>query len=110
MYEIWLITNTFYELALANLSLVLSTLIVWLALMLVTQFRKNLPWSKGIKFATVIGVLAWLAFFVLVPGLTKSSFSSVNSVIDWLAVAGVAAGFAGLLALFVGPLYLLAKR
>ncbi len=110
MYEIWLIINTFYELALANLGLVLSTLIVWLALMLVTQFRKNLPWSKGIKFATVIGVLAWLAFFVLVPGLTKSSFSSVNSVIDWLAVAGVAAGFAGLLALFVGPLYLLAKR
>lgn len=110
MYEIWLIINTFYELALANLGLVLSTLIVWLALMLVTQFRKNLPWSKGIKFATVIGVLAWLAFFVLVPGLTKSSFSSVNSVIDWLAVAGIAAGFAGLLALFVGPLYLLAKR
>lgn len=110
MYEIWLIINTFYELALANLGLVLSTLIVWLALMLVTQFRKNLPWSKGIKFATVIGVLAWLAFFVLVPGLTKSSFSSINSVIDWLAVAGVAAGFAGLLALFVGPLYLLAKR
>ena len=110
MYEIWLVINTFYELALANLSWVLSTLMVWLVLMLVTQVSKKLPWGQGIKAAIVIGVLAWLAFFVLVPGLTKSCFAEVNSVIDWLTVAGVAAGFAGLLAIFVGPLYLLVKR
>lgn len=110
MYEIWLVINTFYELALANLGLVLSTTIVWLILMLVTQFKKNLPWGKGIKVAIVTGLVAWVIFFVMVPGLTKSSFAYVNSVIDWLAVAGVAAGFAGLLALFVGPIYLLVKR
>lgn len=110
MYEIWLVINTFYELALANLGLVLSTLIAWLVLMLVTQFGKKLPWGRGIKAAIAVGLVAWVAFFVLVPSLTKSSFAEVNSVIDWLSVAGVAAGFAGLLAIFIGPLYLLVKR
>ena len=110
MYEIWLVINTFYELALVNLGLVLSTLVIWLVLMLVTQFRKKLPWGKGIKAAIAVGVVAWLIFFMMVPGLTNSSFASVNSIVDWFTVAGVAAGFAGLLALFVGPLYLLVKR
>ncbi len=110
MYEIWLVINTFYELALANLSLVVSTLIVWLVLMLVTQLRKKLPWSKGIKAATAMGIIAWIAFIFMVPGLTRSSFASVNSIIDWLTVIGVAGAFAGLLALFIGPLYLLVKR
>lgn len=110
MYEIWLIINTFYELALANLGLVLSTIVVWLILMLVTQFKKSLPWGNGAKAAAVIGLVAWAIFFVMVPGLSKSSFASVNSIVDWLIVAGVAGGFACLLALFVGPIYLLAKR
>ena len=110
MYEIWLIINTIYELALANLSWVLSTLVIWLMLMLVTQFSKKLPWSTGVKAAVVVGLIAWVIFFALVPSLTKSSFEYVNSVIDWLAVGGVAAAFAGLLAMFVGPLYLLVKR
>ena len=110
MYEIWLVINTFYELTLANLGLVLGTLIAWLALMLLTQFKKDLPWSKGVKPALLVAVVFWMIFFVALPGLTKSSFASVISILDWLTVAGVAAGFAGLLALFVGPLYLLAKR
>lgn len=110
MYEIWLIINTFYELALANLGLVLGALIAWVALMLITQFSKKLPWGKGVKAAVVVGLVAWVIFFVMVPGLTKSSFGYVNSVIDWLAVAGVSAAFAGLVALFFGPLYLLVKR
>lgn len=110
MYEIWLIINTFYELALANLGLVLSTLIVWLVLMLITQLRKQLPWGQGIKAAIVVGLVAWVIFFAMLPSLTKSSFAAVNSIIDWFTVAGVAAAFAALLALFVGPIYLLIKR
>lgn len=110
MYELWLVINTFYELALVNLGLVLSTLVVWLVLMLVTQLRKKQPWSKGIKTAFAVGIVAWVIFFMLVPGLTNSSFASVNSIVDWLTVAGVAGGFAVVLALFVGPIYLLVKR
>ena len=110
MYEIWRIINTFYELALANLGWVLSTLIVWLILMLATQFKYKLPWRKDVKAATTIGIIAWIGFFYMVPSLTKASFASVNSVIDWLTVAGVAGAFAGLLAIFVGSFYLLIKR
>lgn len=110
MYEIWLVINTFYELALANLGLVLSTSVVWLVLMLVTQLRKQLPWGQGIKAAVVVGVVAWVILFAMLPGLSKSSFAAVNSVIDWLALAGVAAAFAALIGLFIGPIYLLIKR
>lgn len=69
-----------------------------------------MPWSKGVKAAVVVRLIAWMVFFALVSGLTKSFFEYVNSVIDWLVVGGVSAAFACLLALFVGPIYLLIKR
>lgn len=110
MYEIWLVINTFYELALANLGLVLSALGVWLVLMLVTQLRKQLSWGQGIKAAVVVGLVAWAVLFAMLPSLTNSSFAAVNSIVDWLTVAGVSAAFAALVALFIGPIYLLIKR
>lgn len=109
MYEIWLIINTFYELALANLGLVIGVLVIWLALMVVTHLKKSLPWSKGVKPALLVAVAVWVVSFVLVPGLTKSSFANVTYIVDYLVVAGVAAAMAGLVALFVGPIYLLTK-
>lgn len=54
MYEMWLIINTIYELVLANLSWVLGTLVVWLVLMLVTQFSKK---CHGVK----VSRLLWLS-------------------------------------------------
>jgi len=109
MYEIWLIINTFYELALANLGLVIGVLVIWLALMVVTQLKKSQPWRKGVKPALLVAIVVWAVSFALVPGLTKSSFANVTYIVDYLVVAGVAAAIAGLVALFVGPLYLLSK-
>ncbi|MDY0207558.1 MAG: hypothetical protein RBR82_13190 [Pseudomonas sp.] len=110
MYEIWLVINTVYELILANMDITLGLLIPWLALMLLTQFKKQVPWSQVIKPTLVVAIVLWFVFFALVPGMTKSSFASVNSGIDWLVVAGLAAGFSGIIAIFVGPAYLLSKR
>ena len=89
MYEIWLIINTFYELALANLGLVLGTLIIWLVLMVIAMFTKRLPWRKGIKPAILIGMVLWVFYFVMMPGWTKSSFANVTYILDWLTLGGV---------------------
>lgn len=110
MYEIWLVINTIYELVLANQGLVLGIVLPWLALMLFTQFKKHVRWLQALKPTLLIAVVSWLVFFALVPSLTKSSFASVNSVIDWLTVAGVAAGLAGVVAIFAGPIYLLTQH
>lgn len=110
MYEIWLIINTFYELALMNLGLVMAVLVIWLALMAVTQMKKSLPWSCAVKPALLVAVVIWLVSFVLVPSMTKSSFANVTYVVDYLVVAGVAAAVAGLVAVFVAPIYLLVKK
>lgn len=110
MYEIWLIINTFYELALANLGLVLTVLVLWLLLMSVTQFMKTSPWLKGVKPALLVAAVVWVISIFLVPGATKSSFANVTYIVDWLVVIGVALAVAGLVALFVGPLYLLIKK
>lgn len=110
MYEIWLIINTFYELALANLSLVLVTLILWLVLMVIAMFTKRLPWRKGIKPAILIGMVLWVFYFVMMPGWTKSSFANVTYILDWLVLGGVTTAFAALSALFIWPLYLILKR
>lgn len=109
MTVIWMALNTFYELFLANMVLVFSILIPWLALILFTQFKKAAPWSKVIKPTLVVTAVLWFVFFALVPSLTKSSFADVNSGIDWLTVIGLAAAFAGLVAIFIGPLCLLRK-
>lgn len=47
MYEIWLIINTFYELAMANLGLVIGVLAAWLALMVVAGMKKHPPGVKA---------------------------------------------------------------
>ncbi len=110
MYEIWLIINTFYELALMNLTLVVVVFMLWLALMLFTGVQKEQPWSRGIKPALLVAVVVWVVSFALIPGMTKSSFANVTYIVDYMVVAGVAAAIAGLVGLFVGPLYLLLKK
>lgn len=110
MYEIWLILNTFYELALMHLGAVVGVLVVWLVLMAVTGLKKKQPWSKGLLPALIVAVPTWILCFVMIPGWTKSSFDHVNGVLDVLTVAGVAAALAGLLAVFVWPVYLLLRR
>lgn len=110
MYEIWLIINTFYELALMNLGLVIGVLVVWLAVMVVAQMKKTQPWYTSVKPALLVALVVWVVSFMLVPGMTKSSFENVTYILDYLVVAGVAAAIAGLVAVFVAPLYLLVKR
>lgn len=110
MYEIWLIINTFYELALMNIGLIVGVFVVWAGLMLATQFKKTQPWCTSVKPALLVAVLVWVVSFMLVPSMTKSSFANVTYILDYLVVAGVAAAIAGLVAVFVAPLYLLVRR
>lgn len=110
MYEIWLIINTFYELALANLGLVLAMLIVWLVLMVIAAVKKAQPWKQGIKPALLVAAVVWVISFIMVPGLTRSSFANVTYIIDYMVVAGLALVCAGLAAAFVWPLYMLVRR
>lgn len=110
MYEIWLILNTFYELALANLGLVVSVLVVWLALMVLAAIKKQKKWCAGIKPAVLVAIPVWILFFIMVPSWTKSSHSNVTYIVDYLVLAGTALGFAALAAVFVWPLYLVVRR
>lgn len=110
MYELWLIINTFYELTMMNIGLVLLVLVIWLALMVAAGMKKSLPWGKGFVPALVVAILVWVVCFVMMPGWTKSSFDNVTYILDYMVVAGLAAAFAGLVAVFVWPLYLLIRR
>lgn len=110
MYELWLIINTFYELTMMNIGLVLLVLVIWLALMVAAGMKKNLPWCKGFVPALVVAVPVWIVSFAMMPGWTKSSFDNVTYILDYMVVAGLAAAFAGLVAVFVWPLYLLIRR
>ncbi len=110
MYEIWLILNTFYELTLANLGLVVALLVIWLAVMVAAGAKKRIPWSRGLKPAVVAAVVAWVMAFVLVPSATRSAFANVTYFWDYLVLAGVALACAGLVAAFVWPVSLLLRR
>lgn len=110
MYEIWLIINTFYELALMNLGLVVSTLIIWIALMAIAAKNKTKCWCSGIKPAALVAIVVWVIAFMLIPGITKSSFADVTYIVDYMVVAGVALACAGIVGAFVWPIYLIARR
>ena len=65
MYEIWLIINTFYELALANLGLVLGTLIIWLVLMVIAVLKVFLIDAAGLAGLARIGSFMALGFALI---------------------------------------------
>lgn len=111
MYEIWLVLNILWEIALGVAPLLVGLLAAWVLLMAVA-WRCGAPWRRALPTAlTAGGVVAVLAFLSL-PTLTQSSLSEMGYWVDWanLVAMALAAGVAA--AVFVWPLagWRLARR
>lgn len=104
MYEIWLALNVMYELALANLPVVVVFLLLWLALMAVVLVRGRGNWRGALPVALLAFVIAAIASVFTVPSLVQSSLADMHYWVDWANLGAIAAGVGGAVALLVWPL------
>lgn len=104
MYEIWLVLNIVWEIALGIAPWVIGAALLWLVLMATAVKRPGASWRGALPGAIVIGAGVAVASFVAVPGLTKSSLSELAYWVDWANLLGVALGFGGIAAAFAWPL------
>ena len=110
MYEIWLMLNIVWETLLAAWPLVLVLLLVFGGLTWAALSRRGAAWRAAwpvaLGGAAIVGVLTFLAL----PSLTLSSLGELKYWVDWLALAGVAGGFALVAGALLLPLTALLKR
>lgn len=104
MYEIWLVINIVYEIALTIWPLIALALAVWLVTLWLARGR-----SGGAGTAVGVGALAAVLLFFTVPSLTHSSLSNMDYWVDWANLFAVALGLGTLAAVFVWPLMSLLK-
>lgn len=110
MYEIWLVMNIVYEIALSMWPLLAIVLAVWLLMLWAARARLGgaagrRAWVLGL----VLGALVTVVLFFTVPGLTRSSLSNMGYWVDWANLASVALGLGALAALFLWPLMALLR-
>jgi hypothetical protein len=104
MYEIWLVLNILWELALGVWPLLVAGLVAWGVLMAVAARRHRLPWGRALGGALLIGAVAAVVAFTVVPGLTRSSLGELRYWVDWANLLGIALAVGGIVAAYAWPL------
>ena len=99
MYEIWLMLNIVFEIALTIKLELAIALLVLIALTLLSAKK----WQKiMIKPSIYLGLLVGVISFFTIPSLTKSSISEMGYWIDWanLISISIGVGFASMFYIF----------
>lgn len=106
MYEIWLMLNIVYEIALTIWPLLAVGLALWLALLWLARRRLG---QGAWRPAALVGAGAALVLFFSVPGLTQSSLSNMGYWVDWANLLAVALGLGVLAGVLAWPLLALRR-
>ena len=107
MYEIWLVLNIIYEIALSIWPVLALALAVWLAALWAARARLGKP---ALGHALVAGVLVAIVLFFAIPTLTQSSLSNMGYWIDWANLLAMALGLGTLAGAFLFPLLALRSK
>jgi len=110
VYEIWLMLNIVWETLLAAWPWALVFLVCFALLVGAALRRRGSDWRKAWRFALIGAVGVGLLSFLALPSLTQSSLGELRYWVDWLALGGLAAGFAAVAALLLLPLAALLNR
>ena len=102
MYEIWLVINIVYEIALSIWPMLAIALAVWLVM--VWAARGPLSRATCAANALKLGAVMAVLLFVSVPSLTNSSFANMGYWVDWANLTAIALGLGTLAGVFFWPL------
>ena len=92
MYEIWLVINILWEIALGLWPVLLLVAVTW-AFLVLRAFTRGAAWQRSLGLALVIGVGVALLLIPLVPGAIGSSLSDMGYWVDWANLLGIAAAW-----------------
>ena len=108
MYELWLMLNILWEVALSAWPMLLAAALLWLVLMGITLRTAGARWSASLPSALLIGGIAAFAAFLLLPRALSSTLSDLGYWVDWVTLIGLALAVGGAVAAYASPL--LARR
>ena len=109
MYEIWLVLNILFEMALAVWPLLAGAALLWLALAIAAA-RRGAGWRAALPLTIAVGVVAATVAFLLLPAWSRSSLSEMGYWVDWANLAAMAGGVGAAVAVFVWPLLAMRRR
>jgi hypothetical protein len=104
MYEIWLVVNILWEMALGIWPVLLGAALIWLVLVLTAARRPGSGWRAALPWAIAAAIVVTVGATLALPGLSKSSLGEMGYWVDWANLLAMAAGFGALAAAFVWPL------
>lgn len=103
MYEIWLVINILWEIALGVWPLLLVAALAWLALMAFAA-QRGAAWSRAWPMAAALGVIVAIVWIPLVPSAVGSSLSNMGYWVDWANLLAICGGLGVAAAAFAWPL------
>ncbi|HMN20629.1 MAG TPA: hypothetical protein PKA16_04465 [Ottowia sp.] len=104
MYEIWLMLNIVWELALGIWPWLLALAIVWLLLMARAWGRGAAAWRASLPGAIGLGLAVAIVIFFVTPSWIGSSLTELKYWVDWANLLGIAAGWGAAGLAFAWPL------
>jgi hypothetical protein len=95
MYEIWLMLNIVWEIALGAMPWLLAAAAVWAVLVVLAARHRASSSAAGpapaaARPALAVGLGAAVLALFAVPALTQSSLGEATYLADWLALGGIA--------------------
>jgi hypothetical protein len=104
MYEIWLMLNIIWEIALGIWPLVLTVVVLWLGVVGAAWRQDRRHWRASIWPALAVGAAAAVAAALLLPGWAHSALSNMGYWLDWGVLLAFAAAAGTVVAAFAWPL------
>lgn len=107
MYEIWLMLNIVYEMALAAWPVLAVGLGLWLTLLWLAKAqlgRRAIPLSLG------LGAAATIVAFLVLPALDHSSLADMGYWVDWANLGGLALAVGAVAAMLSFPVVSMLRK
>ena len=92
MYEIWLVMNIVWEIALGFWPLLAAAAVAWGVLMALTLRRPSAQWRSAWPMAALVAVVAAVVGFLVLPSMTRSSLQELAYWVDWANLISIALG------------------
>lgn len=107
MYEIWLMINIIFEIALTIKVELAIALLVLIALILASVKK----WQRRmIKPSIYLGLLMGVISFFTIPSLTKSSITEMGYWVDWANLSSIAIGLGVTSMFYIYPVLALLNK